>query len=117
MMVVYSYVAAVILIALGTYTLLAKENLIKKVIGLGIFTDGIHLLLISIGYRKEGIAPIIPDISFHHFSAMVDPLPQALVLTSIVIDLSLTALALVLIIEVHKKYGTINAKHLRSLKG
>ncbi|MFH1433052.1 MAG: sodium:proton antiporter [archaeon] len=116
MMIAYSYITAIILIALGTYTLLAKENLIKKVIGLGIFTDGIHLLLISIGYRAEGIAPIIRDISFSQFGTMVDPLPQALVLTSIVIDFSVTALALVLIIQVHKKFKTTDARELRSLK-
>lgn len=116
MIIAYTYMTAIILIVLGTYALLAKENLIKKMIGLGIFTDGIHLLLISIGYKKEGIAPIIQNIDFHQFGTMVDPLPQALVLTSIVIDFSITALALVLIIQVHKKFGTINAKHLRSLK-
>ncbi len=127
MIIVYSLTAAVILIALGTYALLAKDNLIKKIIGLGIFTDGIHLLLISIGYKEEGIAPIIRDIHFNHatavnaintsaLNAMVDPLPQALVLTSIVIELSITALALVIIIQIHKKYNTINSKHLRRLK-
>ena len=116
MMIVYSLTAAIILTALGTYALLAKDNLIKKIIGLGIFTDGIHLLLISIGYKEEGIAPIIRDINYQQLGAMVDPLPQALVLTSIVIELSITALALVIIIQIHKKYKTINSKHLRSLK-
>ena len=116
MIIVYSLIAAVALITLGTYALIAKDNLIKKIIGLGIFTDGIHLLLISIGYKQESIAPIIRDISYQHLGAMVDPLPQALVLTSIVIELSITALALVIIIQIHKKYNTINSKHLRSLK-
>ena len=116
-LIIYSYIASVILIILGTYTLLAKDNLLKKIIGLGIFTDGIHLFLISMGYRKEGIAPIIREINFHQFGAMVDPLPQALVLTSIVIELSVSAFAMALIIQAHKKFGTINAKELRSLKG
>ena len=115
--IVYSYITAVILTVLGTYTLLAKDNLLKKIIGLGIFTDGIHLLLITLGYRRDGIAPIIMDINFHQFGAMVDPLPQALVLTSIVIELSVSAFAMALIIQAHKKFGTINTKELRSLKG
>lgn len=115
--IVFSYITAVILTVLGTYTLLAKDNLIKKIIGLGIFTDGVHLLLITLGYRIDGIAPIIADINFHQFGAMVDPLPQALVLTSIVIELSVSAFAMALVIQAHRKFGTINTKDLRSLKG
>lgn len=116
-MIAFSYIAAVILIVLGTYTLLAKDNLIKKIIGLGIFTNGIHLLLITLGYRTGAIAPIIRDINFHQFGAMVDPLPQALVLTSIVIELSVSAFAMALIIQTHRKFGTTESKELRSLKG
>ena len=106
-----TYVSAVALIAIGTYAIVAKENLIKKVIGLGLFTNGIHLLLISIGYRAGGIAPIfLEGMDLSHFSfTAVDPLPQALVLTSIVIELSVVALALTLIIKYHRAAGTLNS--------
>ena len=106
-----TYVSAVALIVIGTYAIVAKENLIKKVIGLGLFTNGIHLLLISIGYRAGGIAPIfLEGMDLSHFSlTAVDPLPQALVLTSIVIELSVVALALTLIIKYHRAAGTLNS--------
>ncbi len=105
MMIVYMAISA--LIALGAYTLVAKENLIKKAIGLGLFTDGIHLLLISIGYKSAGIAPVLTrGMDLRYFSNLsVDPLPQALVLTSIVIELSITVLLLVLIIRYHSMTG------------
>ncbi|MEA3229881.1 MAG: cation:proton antiporter subunit C [archaeon] len=109
------YLAAIALIAFGSYTIIAKENQIKKVIGLGLFADGIHLLLVSIGYRTEGIAAIfLENMGLVYFSSTaVDPLPQALVLTSIVIELSITALALVLIIRFYKMYGTLKTSGAR----
>lgn len=108
------FAGALALLLVGTVALLFNDNLIKKVIGLGIFTDGIHLFLISIGWRGGGIAPILSDISFRQFSLMVDPVPQALVLTSIVIDLSVTAVALAIIVQIHKHFGTLSAKKLGS---
>jgi multicomponent Na+:H+ antiporter subunit C len=105
-------------ILIGIYALLIKENLIKKMIGLVISVNGIHLLLISLGYKTAGIPPIITTLNYHYFSQhAVDPLPQALVLTSIVINLSITALALVLIVRAHRKFATLNAKKLRVMCG
>ena len=112
------YLAAMVLVIAGLYAVVAKENLIKKVIGLGILTNGIHLLLISLGYKFSGIAPIMNINDANMFSLVaVDPLPQALILTSIVINLSITALALVVIIMVYRSFGTIDTKKLKVLKG
>jgi multicomponent Na+:H+ antiporter subunit C len=113
----FPYIVAMVMVMLGIYTLLAKENLIKKIMGLTIFSNGIHLLLISIGYRMYGIAPILQDLDFYRFvSTAVDPLPQALVLTSIVINLSVTAVGLSLVIMVYRKFNTLNANKIRGLK-
>lgn len=113
----FPYIVAMIMVMLGIYTLLAKENLIKKIMGLAIFSNGIHLLLISIGYRMYGIAPILQDVDFYQFVATaVDPLPQALVLTSIVINLSVTAVGLSLVIMVYRKFNTLNANKIRGLR-
>lgn len=112
------YLVAMVLVMIGIYTLLVKENLIKKIMGLTILTNGIHLLLISIGYRMYGIAPILQDVNFNQFiTTAVDPLPQALVLTSIVINLSVTAVALSLVIMVYRRFNTLEAKNIRGLKG
>ena len=113
----YSFAMAIF--AIGLYCAVAKPNLIKKIIGLAIMTKGIHLFLISIGFRTQGIAPIITNLKdlarFNSFA--VDPLPQALVLTSIVIDLSVTALALTFSINVYRHFKTLNTDEIRGLNG
>jgi multicomponent Na+:H+ antiporter subunit C len=112
------YVLTIGVIAAGIYALVAKDNLIKKLMGLSIMTNGIHLLLISIGYRAGGIAPIMSDLDFQRFSsAAVDPLPQALVLTSIVINLSILAVGLSICIILFRKYGTLDSSKIRRLEG
>ncbi len=117
------YIVAMLMISFGLYCLLIKRNLIKMVIGLEILTFGIHLFLISMGYREGGIAPSIAPIvtSTNPASVVatlgVDPLPQALVLTSIVIDVCVTAMLLSLAIYAYKHYKTLDTSELRRLKG
>lgn len=112
------YVIAMLLIALGLYCILLKHNLIKIVIGLGVLTNGIHLFLISLGFREGGIAPILTSgMSQVQFAAQaVDPIPQTFVLTSIVIDVCVTALALSLAIQIYRQYGTLNPFEIRRLR-
>jgi len=114
-----NYVVAMLLIALGLYCLLLKRNLIKMVIGLGVMTDGIHLFLISMGYREGGIAAIISGSMLENTagfaSAAVDPIPQALVLTSIVINICIVALALSMAIWIYRHYGTLDPSEIRRL--
>jgi multicomponent Na+:H+ antiporter subunit C len=109
-----------LLITLGIYCLLLKRNLIKMIIGLSVLTDGIHLFLISLGYRTGGIAPIVTGdmtSNFPNFYAQaVDPIPQAMVLTSIVINVCILALALSLSIYVYRHHGTLNPSEIRRLK-
>jgi len=112
------YVFGTIFIMLGIYCLVEKKNLIKKVMGIGIISIGIHLLLITIGYREGGIAPIITPENLLRFSQYsVDPLPQALVLTSIVIDLSITALGLSIGILLFEKRKTLDTSKIKELRG
>ena len=88
-------------------------QIIKIVIGMGILDSGINLLLISIGYRTNGTAPIFTDNS----SYFVDPIPQALTLISIVIGACVTALALSLVIKIHKYYNSIESDEVRRIRG
>jgi len=114
-----NYIIAMLLITLGFYCLLIKRNLIKLIIGLSVMTDGIHLFLISMGYREGGIAPIAFGewLKPPGFAARaVDPIPQALVLTSIVINICILALALSLTIFAYRHYGTTNLSKLKRLK-
>ncbi len=93
------------------------------VIGLELLTDGVHLFLVSIGYRFEGGPPILTGEflnlkMFTQFAAQsVDPIPQVLVLTSIVIDISIVAFALSLVIYLYREYGTLNPDKIRELRG
>ncbi|MFH1445014.1 MAG: cation:proton antiporter subunit C [Nanoarchaeota archaeon] len=114
----FVYVMSMVLLLVGVYTLVIKDNLIKKIMGLSIFSGGINLFLISLGYRGGGIAPIFSSINFNQLSAlMVDPIPQALVLTSIVINLSIVAFALTIIVDVYRDFGTLDARKIRNLRG
>ncbi|UCG95468.1 MAG: cation:proton antiporter subunit C [archaeon] len=111
------YAFGTVFVATGIYCLVMKRNLIKKIMGLGIITMGIHLLLITMGYR-EGIPPIVTPENLLTFSRYsVDPIPQALVLTSIVIDLSITALALSMAVLIYRKRKTLDTKKIRELFG
>jgi len=118
-----NYIIAMLLFALGIYCLLFKRNLIKMIIGLQVITNGIHLFLISLGYREGGIAAIMSgDLlstgNAAQFAAQaVDPVPQALVLTSIVIDICIIALALSLAIYAYRHYKTLNPFKIRRLRG
>ena len=112
------YAASVLLIATGILCVVLRSNLIKKVMGLGILGNGIHLLLITAGYRENSIAPIVSLKNIGIFKGLsVDPLPQALVLTSIVIDLSVITLALMIVVWIFRKFHTIDARELKNLRG
>ncbi|OQX72341.1 MAG: cation:proton antiporter [Bacteroidetes bacterium 4484_249] len=110
------YGAAILLIIIGLYGALVKRSLIKIVIGLSIVDSGIHLLLVSIGYLKEGTAPIFSPGFENAASKMVDPVPQALVLTAIVIGFAVTAVALSLVIRLYRHHDTLHIDEIKNLK-
>ena len=104
-MITYNYIAAFFLIVLGFYTIVTKYNLIKTVIGLSIADYGVNLLIISIGYNPGGTAPIFTAGELTQASYFVDPIPQALTLTSIVIGACVTAMSLSLVVKLHEVRG------------
>lgn len=110
-----NYIGAIFLIVLGLAIIIFKKNLIKIVMGMSILDCGINLLLITIGYRTGGNVPIFQNAL--ETSTYVDPVPQALTLTSIVIGACVTALALALVIKINEYYGTIDADKVRRLNG
>ena len=108
-----------LLIAVGLYGVVVKKNMVKIVISLMIMEAGVHLFLILLGYRTDGEAPIIDagtnpaDLA----ARAVDPLPQAMVLTSIVISLGVLALMVALCIRLYERYGTFDVTEMKRLKG
>lgn len=113
------YAFPFLLMLIGLFALLFRDNLVKKIMGLGVFTNGVHLLLITIGFRGSlgtATAPImpLPTLTEHFLTTAVDPIPQALVLTSIVINLSILALGLGLSIHAYSHFGTLRTKEWKS---
>jgi multicomponent Na+:H+ antiporter subunit C len=109
------YILAVFLFLIGVYGVVAKRNLIKIVIGIALMEYSVNLFLILIGYVKGGTAPILTEGLTK--ALFVDPLPQAMVLTAIVIGLATTALLLAIAIRIYKKYGTFDIREIKNLKG
>ena len=108
-----------VLFMVGLYGILSKKNIVKMVMGLVIMECAVNLFLILLGYTKGGLAPIIEKkTNLTDFLARaVDPLPQALVLTSIVIGLGVLALMVAICIRIYEKYGTFDITEIRRLKG
>lgn len=113
------YSLCLLLILVGLYGVAVSRSTLKIVIGLLIMEHGVHLLLILIGYRTAGTPPIVdPGTTATGFSASsVDPLPQALVLTSIVIGLGVLALMVALCVRLYERYGTFDIRAMTRLRG
>lgn len=109
------FASCIILFLVGLYAVVAKRNLIKIAIGFAIMEYAINLLFALIGFKKDAIAPIITRLDMPH--NFVDPIPQALVLTAIVIGLGTTALLLSFIVRIYEKYKTLDVSEIKRLKG
>jgi multicomponent Na+:H+ antiporter subunit C len=103
-------IAALGLMLLGLYALLTTKHIIKMIVGLNVFEVGLNLFIITIGYVKGGIAPILTDSN--SIKDFVDPLPQAIVLTAIVIGFGITAVALMVARKIHETYGTYDINEI-----
>lgn len=95
-------------ILLSLYGLIVSDNLIKKVMCLNILESLIILLFLQFGFITEGAAPILETGTEFY----VDPMPQALMLTAIVISVCFNSLALAFIVRIHGKYGTVRSSNL-----
>ena len=109
------YLLVFVLFLVGLYGVLTRRNIIKMVIGLAIMEISIFLFLAMIGYIDTGVAPIITGAEVGY--PFVDPLPQAMVLTAIVIGLATNSMLLAIAIRLYRKYGTFDVREMKSLKG
>ena len=111
------YGTAILVMLIGLYGALTKKSLLKIVIGLSVMESGLNLLIVALGYLKGGTAPIFSEGFLNGSNkVMVDPVPQALVLTAIVIGFGVTAVALALVIRLYRHHGTLNIDEIRNLK-
>lgn len=109
------YLMCLALFMVGIYCILRKRNIVKIIIGLIITEYAVNLFFVLLGYRMEGRAPI--HSPGREIANMVDPIPQALILTSIVIGLAVTALVVGIAIRIYEKYGTFDITEIKRLKG
>lgn len=112
-MIVYLLCFALFLV--GLYGVLTKRDLVKIILSLAIMGYAANLFFILFGYKNDAGYPILSQGAA--IGAMVDPLPQALVLTSIVIELGTTALLVAIVVRLFQKYKTFDITKIRRLSG
>jgi multicomponent Na+:H+ antiporter subunit C len=108
------YAAAAWLFVIGLYGVVSSQNLLRTVLSLTVVQSATYLVLLGVGYRHGAQAPIVADISTS--SRLVDPVTQVLVLTDIVIEATVTALLLALVVQAHKRFGSVDPAELRTLR-
>lgn len=107
-----NYWMAVALMMAGLYAVIARGNLVKKMVGLGVFQISVFVLYITMGKIKGGTAPILGD----GITVYSNPLPHVLILTAIVVGVATTALGLALVVRIHESFGTIEEDEILAIE-
>ena len=109
----FNYWVFAIVLMIGLYAVIARGNLIKKLLGLSIFQSAVFLMYITMDKVEGGTAPIIqPGVTDQLYS---NPLPQVLILTAIVVGVSTTALGLAIVVRIKEAYGTIEEDDIHEM--
>ena len=107
----YAYWVVIVLMMAGFYLVIARGNLIKKVVGLNIFQTSVFLLYISLGRTRGGTAPIFAEEA----ATYSNPVTSVLILTAIVVGIATTSLGLALIVRIYEAYGTIEEGAIQAI--
>ena len=107
----YNYWIVIFLMMAGFYVVIARGNLIKKLVGLNVFQASVFVLYISMGKVTGGTAPIIAE----GLTSYSNPLPHVLILTAIVVGVATTALGLALVVRIRSAYDTIAEDEIHQL--
>jgi len=108
------FAVAAWLFVIGLWGIVASRNLVRTVLCLTVVQSSTYLLLVGVGYRNAGKAPIVADIPV--VEKLVDPTVQVLVLTDIVIEATVSALLLALVVQAHRRFGSVDPADLRPLR-
>ncbi|GAB3678262.1 hypothetical protein GCM10028792_19580 [Salinisphaera aquimarina] len=103
----FNYWIVIALMMIGFYTVIAHDNLVKKLIGLNLFQTSVFIFYISMGKITGSTAPILIHGAAGDQALYAHPLPHVLILTAIVVGVSTTALGLALVVRIHEAYGSI----------
>ncbi|MFT6877612.1 MAG: multicomponent Na+:H+ antiporter subunit C [Granulosicoccus sp.] len=109
----YSYWVVIVLMMAGLYIMIARYNLVKKIIGLGVFQTSIFYLYITMGKVTGGTAPILVKGEELVYS---NPLPHVLILTAIVVGVATSAVGLALVVRIYETYDTIEEDEIREIE-
>jgi multicomponent Na+:H+ antiporter subunit C len=109
-----AYAVAAWLFVVGLWGVVSSRDLVRTVLCLTVVQSSTYVLLLAVGYRSGGKAPIVADIP--STSRLVDPVVQVLVLTDVVIEATITALLLALVVQAHKRFGSVDPADLRPLR-
>jgi multicomponent Na+:H+ antiporter subunit C len=109
----FNYWVVIFLMMVGFYTLIARGNLIKKIIGLNIFQTSVFILYITMGKIAGGTAPIF--VESQEDVLYSNPIPHVLILTAIVVGVATSALGLSLVVRIHEAFGTIEEDELEEM--
>ena len=117
----YNYWIYVLLMMIGFYAMIGKKNLVKKLLGMNIFQTAIILMFVSAGVKKGGAIPILDkyEVLSQGIEAtrIVNPLPHVLMLTAIVVAVSITGVALAIILRIYREYGTLEEDEIMEKLG
>jgi multicomponent Na+:H+ antiporter subunit C len=108
----WPYLFTIVLLLIGLYGMMVKQNLMKKVFGLNIFQGAIILFFIVHAYKHGATVPVLDDAIGTEPSRYVNPIPHGLMLTAIVVSVATTGVALALLIRIYRTFGTIDEKAL-----
>jgi len=103
------------LLLVGAYGIVTSRNLVHLVTCLSVAQSSTYVLLLSIGYRRDATAPIFADVPVG--TPATDPVVQSLALTDVVVGATVTALLLAIVVQAHKRYGTLDPDEIRTLRG
>lgn len=104
----YPYVLIAVLLVVGLYGMMIKRNLLKKVIGMTIFQTAIYLLFIQGATKTGATIPVLSPRLGPEAEHYINPLPQVIVLTAIVVGVAITGVALALLLLIYKRFGTLD---------
>jgi multicomponent Na+:H+ antiporter subunit C len=109
----YNYWIYIVLMMIGFYAMIAKKNLMKKLVGMNIFQTGIILFFVSMGSKKGATIPILQAGQAVDASHYMNPLPHVLMLTAIVVMVSTFGVALALAIMIYKRFNTLEEDEIQ----
>jgi multicomponent Na+:H+ antiporter subunit C len=109
------YAVAAWLFLVGLYGVVTSRNLVHLIACLSVAQSATYLLLLAIGYRTGGTAPVFYDVPVG--TPAVDPVVQALTLTDVVVGVTVSAMLLALAVQEHKRFGTLDPDELRAMRG